>query len=467
VAFKLEQRQRNSEKFILNPPNKSRLVDALSGEKSSGAGRRGFLKFAVTAIVAGVVAGVGGYFSGVAAAPPPKTITEKVTTTLAAETVTKTVAPPPITITKTVTVTPTVPVGKPVRIGFHAPLTGPGAADGKSSLESALIAIDEINAAGGIRGRPLELVYYDDRLDAKETIVIIDKMIELDKVVAIISGSYSGPTRVAAPRVQANKIPYISAYATHPEITQAGDYVFRPGELGPVVGDAVGYLIREKMGLNKVAVLVCDVDYTMGVYSGLKDYAKRTGLEIVVEELFAIGDKDFTGKLTKIKTFEFDVLCVFGYYFHAPAVKQARDLGITQPIVGIAGFDSPKFVEIAGEAAEGAIIVTTLNRDDPRKWVQEFIREYEKRTGIPADMVGALTYDAVRILAEAMKAKGFNPKDIRDGLAEIRNFETTAGILKEFTPLGEAVKDYQVQIIKDGKYRYYDKIPSEVLRRPP
>jgi branched-chain amino acid transport system substrate-binding protein len=350
---------------------------------------------------------------------------------------------------------PPPPAG-PVKIGFHGPLTGPGAADGKSALESALIAIEEINAKGGVRGRPLELVYYDDRLDAEETKALATKLIELDKVVAVVSGSYSGPTRVAAPIFQEAGIPYIAGYATHPEITLAGDYVFRTGMLGPVQGGVVAYSIKEIMGLKKVVCMVGDWDFPQGILEGIQEHAPEVGLEIVAVETFSIKDRDFTALLTKIKGYEpFDVLVIAGLYFHAPAVTQARELGITQPIVGIEGFDSPMFIEIAGPASEGVIITTSLNRDDPREFVQGFMRKYKERTEIDADMVGAMCYDAIRVIATAMEAKGFDPKDIRDGIADLKDFELTAGTMKGFTPTGEVIKPIWLQVVKGGKFRFY------------
>ena len=135
-----------------------------------------------------------------------------------------------------------------VKIGFNAPLTGFAAADGKSALNGALLAVEQANAKGGIKGVKIELVYYDDQASPKNSVPVANKLIEKDKVVVGISGSYSGATRAAAGVFQKAGVPYISAYAIHPDITRAGNYVFRTSFVGEVQGRAGAKLIGSMLG---------------------------------------------------------------------------------------------------------------------------------------------------------------------------------------------------------------------------
>ena len=138
-----------------------------------------------------------------------------------------------------------------IKVGFNVPLTGFAAADGTSALNGAKLAVEQINTAGGINGDMLELVVYDDQASPKESVPIAQKLIESDNVVAAVSGSYSGATRAAAGIFQESGVPYISAYAIHPDITRAGDYVFRTSFVGEVQGRAGAKLAGEMLGLKK------------------------------------------------------------------------------------------------------------------------------------------------------------------------------------------------------------------------
>lgn len=357
----------------------------------------------------------------------------------------------------------------PIRFGFFAPLTGPAAPDGTSSRNGAQMAVDEINVAGGVLGRPLELVIYDDRLSSSEAVAIAHRLIERDRIVAVVAGSYSGPTRATAPIFQAAGIPTIAAYAIHPDITRAGDFVFRNSFLGTNQGKAGAYLAARILKARTASLLVMDIDFGRALAAGFKAQAGPDGIRILSEDTYPLGEKEFAPLLTKIRGLNPDVIYATAYFAEAAQiVRQAKALGITSRIIGQEGYDSPKFIELAGPAAEGVIITTNLNRDDTRAVAQEFLRRYRARFGIDADMVGASSYDAVRVMATAIERAGVvSPLRIRDQLYRIVNFDGVTGTIRGYNRLGEVLKTVQVQIVREGRFRYFAHIDDLAVITPP
>ncbi len=358
--------------------------------------------------------------------------------------------------------------GEVVKIGLFVPLTGFAAADGASAKHAALLAVEKINNEGGINGKKLELVIYDDRVKSQDAVAIARKLVEQDKVVGVVSGSYSTPTRAAAPIYQRYGIPMIAAYATHPDITKAGNFIFRAGFLATVEGGAGGYVATKLLGAKKIAVFTMDNDFGRALSSAFVKVAKQNGAEIVANLTFALGEKDFSPMLTKVKGLNPDVLYSTGYYSEgALVVKQAKDLGLNVQILGQEGFDSPMFLKIAQDAANGVIITTDLNRDDKRPLVKWFIKTYKERYNMDPDMVGASTFDAVYILASAIKKAGEDPKKIRDEIAKTKDFNGLTGLIRGFNKLGEVVKDVQVQKVVDGRFTYFGVVNDPSIITPP
>ena len=219
----------------------------------------------------------------------------------------------------------------PIQIGFNAPLTGFAAADGNSALIGAQLAVEQINAAGGIDGDPIELVVYDDQASPKEAAPLAVKMTSQDEVTAGISGSYSGSTRAAATIFQETGVPYISAYAVHPDITRAGDYVFRTSFMGEVQGRAGAKLIGDLMGLKRVALITLNNDFGKSLATGFKERAAEFGIEITGESEYSIKDREFGPIVSKVKADGPDAIYASGYFFTAgPLVRQIRAAGITR-----------------------------------------------------------------------------------------------------------------------------------------
>ena len=354
-----------------------------------------------------------------------------------------------------------------IKIGFNAPLTGFAAADGNSALIGAQLAVEQVNAAGGVNGDEIELVVYDDQASPKEAAPLAVKMTTQDEVTAGISGSYSGSTRAAATIFQENAVPYISAYAVHPDITRAGDYVFRTSFMGEVQGRAGAKLIGDLMGLKRVALITLNNDFGQSLAAGFKEKATDFGIEIAGEYEYSIKDREFGPIVSKVKADNPDAIYASGYFFTAgPLVRQIRAAGITAPVIGQEGYDGQKFIEIAGPAAEGVIITTSLDRDSADPIAQAFIKGFEEKAGYPADMVSASTHTAVLVMAEALKKAGAGDRAALRGAIAESSVDVSTGHIS-FNPLGEVRKDVQVQVVKDGAWRHYTVISDPELLAPP
>ncbi|WP_282610615.1 ABC transporter substrate-binding protein [Pelagibius sp. Alg239-R121] len=354
-----------------------------------------------------------------------------------------------------------------IKIGINVPQTGFAAADGKSALIGAQLAAEQANANGGINGKTIELVIYDDQASPKSAVPIATKLIEQDEVKIAISGSYSGATRAAAGVFQGAGIPYISAFAVHPEITRSGDYVFRTSFVGEVQGRAGAKLIGESLGKTKVTLITLKNDFGKSLANGFKDAAEKFGIEVVSEYEYSIKDRQFGPIVAKVKSDAPEAIYASGYFFTAgPLVSQLRAGGIEVPVIGQEGYDSQKFIEIAGPASEGVIITTSLDRDSDSPEAKSFIAAFEEKAGYKADMVAASGHTAMKVAVAALrKAGGDDPKAIRDAIAGL-SVEASTGTIS-FNGLGEVRKDVQVQVVKDGNWHRHSIISDPELLAPP
>ena len=354
-----------------------------------------------------------------------------------------------------------------VKIGLNVPLTGFAAADGKSALEGAKLAVSQANAAGGIKGEKIELVVYDDQASPKEAAPIATKLIEKDKVVVAVSGSYSASTRAAAPVFQAAKVPYVVAYSIHPDVTATGDYMFRASTMGEVQGRAGAKLIGEVLNKKKVALVTLKNDFGQALASGFKEGAPKFGVAITGEYEYGMSDRQFGPMISSLKADNPDAIYASGYFFTAgPLVSQLRAAGITAPVIGQEGYDSEKLIEIAGPASEGVYVTTSLDRDSASPVTKAYLVDFKKVVGSGSDMVAAATYSATYIAIEAMKKVGTtNRESIRNAIAG-GTFETPVGKLT-FNDLHEVNKDVQVQVVKDKAFRRFAVISDPVYLAAP
>ncbi|MCB5364155.1 ABC transporter substrate-binding protein [Pusillimonas sp. CC-YST705] len=353
-----------------------------------------------------------------------------------------------------------------IKVGFNVPLTGFAAFDGKSALHGAELAVARANAQGGINGEKIELIVYDDQASAKEAVPVSTRLIERDKVVGAVSGSYSAASRAAAGIFQSAGVPYVAAYTIDPSVTQAGDYVFRVTMMGEVQGKGGAKLIND-LGAKRVTLVTMKNDFGQALSAGFKEVAPKFDLDIVSEYEYGLADRQFGPLVAKIKADNPEAIYASGYYFTAgPFVSQLRAAGVTAPVIGQQGFDGDKFIEIAGPAAEGVIITTTLDRDSQVPVTKAFLEDFQKAAGHGADMVGAAAYSAMSILLDGLRQTGGKGgAELRDVIAK-GTYETPSGKLT-FNDLHEVDTDIQVQVVKDKAWRHHSTISDPVLLAAP
>ena len=335
----------------------------------------------------------------------------------------------------------------PIRIGFFAPVSAASAAaDGQSAQQSAELAVKLINENGGINGRTVELVDYDDGLDTAEAANIAEKLTTADNVVAVVSGSYSGPTKVAAPICQDAGIVMVSAYAVHPDVVNAGEYIFSQSFPGAVQATAAATFAIENLQAQRIAIVAVDLDFGKEQAAYFKAKAAELGAEIVSEDYIAMSDNDMTSVISKIKGENVDLIYIPNYYAHASEVcRQVALQGLDVDILGCEGADSWQLLQTAGEYAEGLYITTNMDRDDPNESTQAYIENYRAEYNMEPDMVGASVYDAFEVLFAAMKEVATDSDAMQEYIANMKDFATVTGTLMYYTSAGSAVKPVQIQ----------------------
>lgn len=353
-----------------------------------------------------------------------------------------------------------------IKVGLNVPLTGFASSDGNSAQIGAKLAVERANEAGGINGEKIDLIIYDDQASAKEATPIATKLIERDKVVGAVSGSYSAATRPSAQIFQEAEVPYVVAYSVDPSVTRTGDYIFRVSSMGEIQGKGGAKLVQE-LGKKRVVLVTLKNDFGQSMARGFKEAAPQLDLDIVNEYEYDIKDRQFGSLIAKIKSDKPEAIYASGYYFNAgPLVAQMKANGIDVPIIGQEGYDSEKFIEIAGPAAEGTLLVTSLDRDSDVEVTQEFLKSFAETAGFGADMVGASTYSAMGVLIEGLKKTGGKGgSELRDAIAE-GTYVMPIGELK-FNDLHEVNKDLQVQVVKDGKFRRHSVLHDPKLLAAP
>jgi branched-chain amino acid transport system substrate-binding protein len=346
----------------------------------------------------------------------------------------------------------------PIKIGEFASLTGKEAGFGQTSHQGVVLAIEEINAAGGVLGRPLELVYEDNQTKAGESATAAKKLISRDKVIALIGEVSSGRSLEAAPVAQQNKIPMIAPAATNPRVTQAGNYIFRVCFIDPFQGTVMAKFAKEDLKVKRVAILSSVSNaYSLGLAKFFKETFVAGGGEIVTEKNLAEGDKDFRAQLTAVKAAGVEAVYVPCYYTEAALiVRQARDLGLTMPFFGGDGWEDEQLLKIGGEAMNGCYYSTHFSAENTDPVVANFVKKYKARwNGEAPGAFSALGYDDIYVLADAIKRAGTTDSaKLRDALAATKNFPGVTG-LTTINAERNASKPATIIAVQDGKARFF------------
>lgn len=341
-----------------------------------------------------------------------------------------------------------------IKIGVASPFTGDYAQFGDYTKDGVELAVEEINATGGVLGKPVEIVYGDDKGDSKEAVSVAQKFASDKNIVGIVGHFFSGATLAAGPIYQQNKIPTIAMASTNPEVANIGDYVYRINVGDNYQGSELAEILKEE-GYNKVSVIYDNSDYGKGVSDVFTKSFTDLGGEVLFNETYLGGqDKDFSLILTKIKNSDTEVIVLVSYYTEASLIiQQARNLGIKAPFYASDSLYTDDFLTLAGEAAEGTHVVCYFHESDPSEAAQEFVKKFEAKYNKKVDSWSPYVYDAMKVMADAINRAGSTDGTaIRDAIAATADFQGATGVTN-FQGAREPVgKDLIILIVKDGKY---------------
>jgi branched-chain amino acid transport system substrate-binding protein len=339
-----------------------------------------------------------------------------------------------------------------VRVGAFMSLSGDTAQYGLSALNGIRMAVEEANAAGGVGGRRVDLVVRDTRSDAVQTSVVVDNLTREERVQALVGEVVSSRSLAAARVAQRERVPMLTPSATSPEITAVGDYVFRSCYTDTFQGVALARFAIERLGAMRAGLLVDrDQRYSVELARLIREDFERRGGKVVAVQEYSDGESDFSVQLAEVGAAQPDVVFIPGYYMEVGLLaRQARALGLNAPLVGGDGWDTPRLVQIGGQALAGGYFSTHFSAEDPDPQVQRFVADFRRLYGSSPDSFAATAYDAARIVLAAIeRAPSLERAAVRDSLAATKDFPGVTGTVT-FNAERNAVKPIVVVRIGDN-----------------
>ncbi|MBB3180859.1 ABC transporter substrate-binding protein [Variovorax sp. Sphag1AA] len=351
--------------------------------------------------------------------------------------------------------------GEPVLFGVSGPLTGQNAQYGAQWKAGFDLALDQINADGGIHGRPLAYVFEDSQSDPRQAVGLAQKFVN-DKRIRIELGDFSSPASMAAsPIYQRAGLVQLGFTNSHPDFTKGGDYVWSPSisqsDSQPLLAD----LAVKTLGFKRVAVLYLNTDWGRTSRDVFVKAAQERGAQVVVAEGYQPDEKDFRSTLVRVRDANPDGLVLISYYPDGALIAgQVRSVGLKQPIAASGSVYSPKFIELGGAAVNGIFTNTAFFPEEPRAEVQDFVKRFQAKYGKEPDAFNAYAYDAVVIAAAALRQAGpdADRKAVRDAFYKIKDVPSVVFGKANFDPESRriiGVKSVDL-VVKDGKWALGD-----------
>lgn len=343
-----------------------------------------------------------------------------------------------------------------ILIGHYGSLSGSEATFGKSTDGGIQMAVEEINAAGGIGGKKVRLITYDDKGDAKEAGNAVTRLVTNDGVKAVIGQVASKLSLAGGPICQEHGVPMISPSSTNPAVTQVGDMVFRVCFIDPFQGSVCARFARDHIKAETAAILYDQsTPYSVGLMEEFEKAFVKAGGKVVRKETFQAGDQDFSSQLTQIRAADPQVVFIPVYYAQIGNIaQQARQLGIKVPFVGADGWESGQLASLAAGALDGSFYSNHYSQESDAPKIKEFLAKYKAKYGEIPDSMAALGYDAASVLFAAMKAApSLDGKDLAAAIAKTKDFDGVTGKIT-LNENRDAVKPAVMLEIKDGKPTY-------------
>ncbi len=355
------------------------------------------------------------------------------------------------------------PSGATIKVGEYGSLTGATATFGVSTRDGVELARKELNAAGGVLGKQFEVIVYDDQGKQQEAATAVTKLITQDKVMAVLGEVASSLSLAAGPIAQRHGVPMISPSSTNPKVTEVGDMIFRVCFLDPFQGEVMAKFAWNTLKAKKVAVFKDQANaYSVGLAEFFEKTFTKLGGKVVAQQAYSAGDNDFKSQLTNIRGASPDAIFVPGYYTEVGLIaRQAKAVGLKVPLLGGDGWDSSKLTEIGGDAIEGSYFSNHYSVENQEPHVQRFIAAYEAAFKAKPDGLAALGYDAMMILADAIKRAGSDdPRKVRDALAATKGFKGVTGMIT-IDENRNAKKSAVVLKIMSAGFKYQETIAAD------
>jgi branched-chain amino acid transport system substrate-binding protein len=343
---------------------------------------------------------------------------------------------------------------EPIYVGLMAPMTGDYAEYGTFFKQGMEVAIDDVNKAGGIKGRMIEIVVGDSRADPKEAALVAQKFVANPKIIAAVGDFSSSCAMAAAPIYEEAKMVQISPSSSHPDFTKKGKFMFRNTPTQEYEGPFLAKWAVKDLGKKRVATIYIKNDWGLATNQYFVDTSKSLGAEVVAQEAFLPGEKDYSAILTKIRKENPELLYIGAFYSETALITtQMQKMHFHPVLMGCTGIFSPKLIELAGDAVEGilanALYFPEFDRPEVKKFTKAFVDKYKK----DPNNFAALAYDSMNILIYAMKTADLDKVKMRDVIASIKNFSGATG---ETTFVGgDVVKEYGKIMVKNGKWAAY------------
>lgn len=345
------------------------------------------------------------------------------------------------------------PSAEQIKIGWIGPLSGQYASYGKMVKAGTDIALEEINASGGINGKELVILYEDDQLEPKNGVAAFNKLVSLNKVPVVIQAAGSNVMLAQAPIAERQKVVLISPTCTNPKITYAGDYVFRIAPSDTYQGKVIAELAYNDLNAKKAAVLYINNDYGVGLKDVFISNFKELGGVLTNSEGFAPGTNDFRTILGKIRDSKPDVVFLSSLYQEAALIlKQAKELGISIQFLGGDGCFSPELIARAGNSAEGMIVINMhWNPDSNEPIVKKFISKFKEKEKQDPEVYAALGYDCLRVVAHSIKKAEQEYSTIQKALSSVVDLSGVTGPTI-FDKNGDVLKKFDIFVVKNKKF---------------
>lgn len=356
----------------------------------------------------------------------------------------------------------TPPSGDPVVIGVSGPLTGQYAQYGAQWKRGFDLAVDQANATGGIKGRPLAYDFQDSQSDPRQAVTIAQKFVNDPRVIAELGDFSSAASMAASPIYQRGQLVQFGFTNSHPDFTKGGDYMWsnapNQAEDMPILAD----LVINKFKLSKLAVLYVNGDWGKSSNDLFLAAAKKAGAEVVISEGYLPTEKDFRSTLVRVRSAEPDAIVLLSYYPDGASItRQIRNMELKQPIVAAGSIYSPKFLELAGDAANGVLTTTNFFPEDPRPVARDFVAAFKAKFNMEPDSYNARGYDAMVVMTQLLRQYGPDRKAVHDGLATIKDIPSVIYGTADFNPATRRVtKPVNTPLmIRDNKFVLWDGVP--------